>query len=153
MRPAIRMALITADSGPGLPKLLAATEPVPELRDFRACVSQNLARQACLLWSSSLCRNQAPHADMPVGIVSRLALARLTALRKPDGGVRGSATGDVFRRAAPNYAISSGAAGRSPCPARRAQYMPTTPCLAPPSSSLSRPSAPELVLLARLIVF
>ena len=38
------------------------------------------------------------NAHVPADIVTGLALARLTALRKPDGGVRGIATGDVFRR-------------------------------------------------------
>ena len=37
-------------------------------------------------------------ADLPPGIIDALALSRLTALRKPGGGVRGIATGDVFRR-------------------------------------------------------
>ena len=38
------------------------------------------------------------NAQVPANVVPGLALARLTALRKPDGGVRGIATGDVFRR-------------------------------------------------------
>ena len=38
------------------------------------------------------------NAQVPASIVPGLALARLTALSKPDGGVRGIATGDVFRR-------------------------------------------------------
>ncbi|OLP97981.1 132 kDa protein [Symbiodinium microadriaticum] len=38
------------------------------------------------------------NAHVPADIATGLALARLTALRKPDGGVRGIATGDVFRR-------------------------------------------------------
>ena len=37
-------------------------------------------------------------ARIPPDIAAGLAMARLTALRKPDGGVRGIATGDVFRR-------------------------------------------------------
>ena len=37
-------------------------------------------------------------ADVPPVIVQALSLSRLTALRKPGGGVRGIATGDVFRR-------------------------------------------------------
>ena len=37
-------------------------------------------------------------ADLPPGIIDALALSRLTALRKPEGGVRGIASGDVFRR-------------------------------------------------------
>ena len=37
-------------------------------------------------------------ADLPPGIIDALALSRLTALRKPGGGVRGIATGDAFRR-------------------------------------------------------
>ena len=37
-------------------------------------------------------------AHVPADVVAGLAMARLTALRKPDGGVRGIATGDVFRR-------------------------------------------------------
>ena len=36
--------------------------------------------------------------DLPPGIIDALALSRLTRLRKPGGGVRGIATGDVFRR-------------------------------------------------------
>ena len=35
---------------------------------------------------------------MPSEVVAALALARLTALSKPNGGVRGIATGDSFRR-------------------------------------------------------
>ena len=38
------------------------------------------------------------NADVPADIVTGVALACLTALRKPAGGVRGIATGDVFRR-------------------------------------------------------
>ena len=37
-------------------------------------------------------------ADVPPVIVQALSLSRLPALRKPGGGVRGIATGDVFRR-------------------------------------------------------
>jgi len=37
-------------------------------------------------------------ARVPVDVCRALAMARLTALRKPDGGVRGIATGDMFRR-------------------------------------------------------
>ena len=37
-------------------------------------------------------------ARIPPDIAAGLAMARLTALRKPDGGVQGIATGDVFRR-------------------------------------------------------
>ena len=37
-------------------------------------------------------------ADVPPVIVQALSLSRRTALRKPGGGVRGIATGDVFRR-------------------------------------------------------
>ena len=37
-------------------------------------------------------------AHVPPEIQTVLAMARLTALRKPDGGVRGIATGDAFRR-------------------------------------------------------
>ena len=38
------------------------------------------------------------NADVPADNVTGLALARLTALCRPDGGLRGIATGDVFRR-------------------------------------------------------
>ena len=37
-------------------------------------------------------------AHVPQEIQQALAMARMTALRKPDGGVRGIATGDAFRR-------------------------------------------------------
>ena len=37
-------------------------------------------------------------ARVPPVVSAALALARMTALRKPDGGVRGIAAGDVFRR-------------------------------------------------------
>ena len=37
-------------------------------------------------------------ARVPPAVAAALALARMTALKKPDGGVRGIATGDVFRR-------------------------------------------------------
>ena len=37
-------------------------------------------------------------AHVPADVVAGLAMARLTALRKPDGGVRGIATSDVSRR-------------------------------------------------------
>ena len=59
-------------------KLLLADVPALELLAFAATELAN--------------------ADVPADIASGLALARLTALRKPDGGVRGIATGDVFRR-------------------------------------------------------
>ena len=39
-------------------------------------------------------------ADLPAPALAALRLARLTALQKPDGGVRGIATGDAFRRLA-----------------------------------------------------
>ena len=41
---------------------------------------------------------QLANARMPADVAPALALARITALRKPDGGVHGVATGDVFRR-------------------------------------------------------
>jgi len=41
---------------------------------------------------------QLANARVPANIAPALALARLTALRKPNSGVRGIATGDVFRR-------------------------------------------------------
>ena len=41
---------------------------------------------------------QLANARVPADVAPALALARLTALRKPNGGVRGIATGDVFRR-------------------------------------------------------
>ena len=37
-------------------------------------------------------------AQLPSTIAAGVAMARLTAFRKPDGGVRGTATGDAFRR-------------------------------------------------------
>ena len=37
-------------------------------------------------------------ADLPASALAALRLPRLTALQKPDGGVRGIATGDAFRR-------------------------------------------------------
>ena len=37
-------------------------------------------------------------ARVPADVCKALAMARLTALRKPDGGVRGIATNDMFRR-------------------------------------------------------
>ena len=37
-------------------------------------------------------------ARVPTEVCKALAMARLTALRKQDGGVRGIATGDTFRR-------------------------------------------------------
>ncbi|CAE7568781.1 unnamed protein product [Symbiodinium natans] len=42
--------------------------------------------------------NVAARAQAPPVALDALALSRLTALRKPQGGVRGIATGDVFRR-------------------------------------------------------
>ena len=48
-----------------------------------------------LLTEAATCLAQ---ANVPSDIAAGLAMARLTALRKPDGGVRGIATGDVFRR-------------------------------------------------------
>ena len=52
-------------------------------------------------WSSSLLPlpgwQTMANAQVPANVVPGLALARLTALRKPDGGVHGIATGDVFR--------------------------------------------------------
>ena len=41
---------------------------------------------------------QLARAHVPADVPPALAMARLTALRKPDGGVLGMATGDVFRR-------------------------------------------------------
>ena len=41
---------------------------------------------------------QLANAQILAAIVPGLALARLAALQKPGGGVRGIATGDVFRR-------------------------------------------------------
>ena len=37
-------------------------------------------------------------ARVPIEVCKALAMARITALRKPGGGVRGIATGDTFRR-------------------------------------------------------
>ena len=37
-------------------------------------------------------------ADVPISVIDALCMSRLTAVRKPAGGVRGIAAGDVFRR-------------------------------------------------------
>ena len=42
--------------------------------------------------------NVTARAQAPQAALDAIALSRLTALRKPNGGVRGIATGDVFRR-------------------------------------------------------
>ena len=42
--------------------------------------------------------NRLARADVPHEVAEALAVSRLTALRKPHSGVRGIATGDVFRR-------------------------------------------------------
>ena len=42
--------------------------------------------------------NSLARAEVPATVADALALSRLTALRKPNGGVRGIATGDVLRR-------------------------------------------------------
>ena len=42
--------------------------------------------------------SQLASADIPPDIATGIAAVRLTALSKPDGGVRGIATGDAFRR-------------------------------------------------------
>ena len=44
--------------------------------------------------------NSLPRAQVPAAVADALALPRLTDLRKPNGGVRGIATGDVLRRLA-----------------------------------------------------
>ena len=41
---------------------------------------------------------QFARARMPAEVVQALRLGRITALQKPDGGVRGIVVGDVFRR-------------------------------------------------------
>ena len=56
-----------------------------------------LADEATLALFSAAATKLA-NADVPEPILAALALARLTALQKPSGGVRGIATGDTFRR-------------------------------------------------------
>ena len=41
---------------------------------------------------------QFARARMPAEVVQAIRLGRITALQKPDGGVRGIVVGDVFRR-------------------------------------------------------
>ena len=41
---------------------------------------------------------QFARARMPAEVVEAIRLQRITALQKPDGGVRGIVVGDVFRR-------------------------------------------------------
>ena len=41
---------------------------------------------------------QLARARVPAEVAAAVAMARLTAFQKPDGGVRGIATGDAFRR-------------------------------------------------------
>ncbi|OLP88553.1 hypothetical protein AK812_SmicGene30090 [Symbiodinium microadriaticum] len=66
--------------------VLTAAELAPGTEDLEALE---------LLTEAATCLAQ---ANVPSDIAAGLAMARLTALRKPDGGVRGIATGDVFRR-------------------------------------------------------
>ena len=49
-------------------------------------------------------------AQLPPAIARAVAMARVTALQKPAGGVRGIATGDVFRRLV-SRALAAGWAG------------------------------------------
>ena len=51
---------------------------------------------------------QLAQARVPADIPPALAMARLTALRKPDGGVRGIATGDVFAALCPKRSPDNG---------------------------------------------
>ena len=50
------------------------------------------------LESFTIAVNVTARAQAPQAALDAIALSRLTALRKPNGGVRGIATGDVFRR-------------------------------------------------------
>ena len=51
-----------------------------------------------VLRSSAQAASVLAKARAPPTVSAALALASMTALRKPDGGVRGIATGDAFRR-------------------------------------------------------
>ena len=57
-----------------------------------------LLDDAAALESFTFAVNVAARAQAPQVALDAIALSRLTALRKPTGGVRGIATGDVFRR-------------------------------------------------------
>ena len=76
-------------------------------------------------------------ANVPSDIAAGLAMARLTALRNPDGGVRGIATGDVFRRpvsrSSQSWAKQSGeATSRRPKESRCPGHSHRTPRLRAP---------------------
>ena len=73
------------------------------LRGCRACAehaSQDSAYRRARMGLLAFVATRLATTD----IVPALALARLTELRKPDGGVRGIATGDVFRLVSPALA-------------------------------------------------
>ena len=82
---AVAAALRSAPRGcaPGLPGRRA------EHRKLQEGEAIELLAEACALLAQ---------ACVPTKECKALAMARLTALRKPDGGVRGIATGDTFRR-------------------------------------------------------
>ena len=61
----------------------------------------NSSSAMLMAWSCSCAQHAASvlaQAYVPLAVAAALALARMTALQTPDGGVRGIATGDVFRR-------------------------------------------------------
>ena len=56
----------------------------------------NSARDSEMLWQMA---EEFVRAEVPVEVVEGIRLGRMTALRKPTGGVRGIVVGDTFRRA------------------------------------------------------
>ena len=63
----------------------------------------NSARDSEMLWQMA---EEFVWAEVPVEVVEGIRLGRMTALRKPTGGLRGIVVGDTFRRA-----VSRGGAG------------------------------------------
>ena len=103
---------------PAEPVTLTPKAVASALRDARCEMRAAGAHQACLacrLSTSSCCCKISPaqellahaathsatqlaRARVPAEGAAAVAMARLTALHKPDGGIRGIATGDAFRR-------------------------------------------------------
>ena len=80
------------------PARITARAIAQTLREARRGAAPGLSSDADGLELLMHAASVLAQARDPPAVAVALALARMTALQKPDGGVRGIATGDVFRR-------------------------------------------------------
>ena len=116
--------------------------------DHLKLLLQDIPAQELLAYAATLLAR----AQVPEEAASAVAMARLTALAKPDGGVRGIATGDTFRRLGLRRPTCKVGFSRCKARARDAWHQAvciskTQPCMSDQDSIIQRKFLPVSLLL------